>query len=210
MTDTPAFLGPCDLLRGVSGTAAPVPGPADVTDELLLVGFGAGDPGRTSAFIRRFQRSVFGVALCVIGDPDLAEDIGQRAFQRAQAHAASYDPCRGSVRAWLIKITHHLAVDTARVRGPCQIDKPALEALLTAITDTPSEPHALAAEASAQLRRALRALPPEQARAAMFSAVQRNTAHQLAELEAIPLGTAKSRIRAALSALHEIVTHPER
>jgi RNA polymerase sigma-70 factor (ECF subfamily) len=177
-----------------------------MSDELLLVGLGAGDPRLTAAFIHRFQRPVFGVALGVIGDHGLAEDIAQQAFERAWRKAASYDRSRGSVRAWLIRITHNLAVDTARVRTPCPIDKPELDSLVTAITETP-EGHALAAETSVELRRAIAALSPEQARAVVLCVVHGRTARELAELEAIPLGTAKSRIRAALGTLHELVAH---
>jgi RNA polymerase sigma-70 factor (ECF subfamily) len=179
-----------------------------VTDELLLVGLGAGDPHLTAAFIRRFQRPVFGVALGVLAEHGLAEDIAQQAFERAWRQAASYDRRRGSVRTWLIRITHNLAVDTARLRTPCPIGED-LDSLITAITDTP-EGHALAAETSVELRRAIAALPPEQARAVVLCVAHGRTARELAELEAIPLGTAKSRIRAALGTLHKLVADSQK
>ena len=50
------------------------------------------------AFVRRFQRIVFGVALAVIGDPTTAEDVAQHAFEQAWRHASVYDSRRGSVR----------------------------------------------------------------------------------------------------------------
>jgi RNA polymerase sigma-70 factor (ECF subfamily) len=182
-----------------------MPDPGDTPDELLLVGLGAADPRLTLAFIHRFQRTVFGVALRIVGDPGLAEDIAQQAFVRAWRHAATHDPRRGSVRTWLVRITHNLAVDAVRVRSPYPIDTRDLDLLITAITESP-ERHALAEEASAELGQALAALPAEQARAAVLAAVHGRTAREVAELEAIPLGTAKSRIRAALAKLHEIVS----
>jgi RNA polymerase sigma factor (sigma-70 family) len=170
-------------------------------DDMLLAGLGAGDPQLALAFVRRFQRTVFGVALAVVGDSGLAEDIAQQAFERAWRHAAVYDPRRGSVRTWLTRIVHNLAVDAVRIRRPAPLDPQDLLPLLAAITETP-EHRALAEEGAIQLRTALSSLPPEQARAVVMAAVHGLTAREIAELETIPVGTAKSRIRAAMAKLH--------
>jgi RNA polymerase sigma factor (sigma-70 family) len=175
-----------------------------LSDDMLLAGFGAGEPAAALAFVRRFQRTAFGVALRVLGDAGLAEDVAQLAFERAWSQTERFDPRLGSVRAWLVSIVHNLAVDTARVRRPHPIDKEDLDSLIAAIAETP-EHHALAAEISTELRHALAALPEEQARAVVLTAVHGMTARELAEREAIPLGTAKSRIRAALTKLHDTV-----
>src|SRR5438876_11956952 len=84
--------------------------------EPLLAGLGAGDADLALAFVRRFQRIVFGVAMSVIGDPAAAEDVAQQAFEQAWRHAQVYDSRRGSVRAWLTTIAHNLAVDVVRAR----------------------------------------------------------------------------------------------
>jgi RNA polymerase sigma-70 factor (ECF subfamily) len=187
---------------------ASLPDLAGTPDDLLLAGFCAGDPRLTVAFVVRFQRIVFGVALGVVGDRGLAEDIAQQVFERAWTRGSTFDGGRGSVRSWLIRITHNLAVDAARVRRPFPIEAEALYLLVAAVVDGP-EHQAVAEETSAGLRQALAALPAEQARAVVFSAVYGFTARELAAFEAIPLGTAKSRIRAALAKLHETVADPQ-
>lgn len=174
---------------------------ARMSDDMLLAGLGAGDAQAAAAFVRRFQPMVFGVALAVVGDRGLAEDIAQQAFERAWQHAGLYDPRRGSVRTWLTRIVHNLAVDTARVRRPAPIDPEDLLPLIAAITDGP-ERRALASETSSQLRAALADLPPEQARAVVMAAVHGLTAREIADAENVPVGTAKSRIRAAMTKLH--------
>ena len=89
--------------------------PADrLPDETLLAGLGAGDADLAIAFVRRFQRLVFGVAVTVLSDPGIAEDVAQQAFEQAWRHAQVYDSRRGSVRAWLTTITHNLAIDVVR------------------------------------------------------------------------------------------------
>lgn len=174
---------------------------ARTPDDMLLANLGAGDPQAALAFIRRFQPVIFGVALTIVGDSGLAEDIAQQAFERAWRHAGLYDPRRGSVRTWLTRIVHNLAVDAVRVRIPAPVDPHDLLPLIAASTDTP-EHQAMAGETSTQLRTALATLPLEQARAVVMAAVHAMTAREIAAAESIPVGTAKSRIRAAMIKLH--------
>lgn len=146
--------------------------------------------------MRRFQRPAFSVALGVVGDAGLAEDVAQRGLARAWRQATWYVARRGSVRGWLIRIVHNPAVDTVRVRRPYPMDRQGLDPLIGAMTEDP-ERHSLTGETSAELRATLAALPTEQARAAVLSAVHGMTAREVAELEAIPLGNRE-------------VTYPER
>jgi RNA polymerase sigma factor (sigma-70 family) len=163
-------------------------------DETLLAGLGAGDADLAIAFVRRFQRVVYGVALTVTRDPVTAEDVAQQAFEQAWRHAQVYDSRRGSVRAWLTTIAHNLAIDVLRARTSAPVDPADLPALLTAVTDTP-ERLAVARDSAAGLRRALAQLPGTQARAVAMAGIYGMTARQVAVTEGIPLGTAKTRIR---------------
>ena len=170
------------------------------SDEGLLAGLGAGDTELAIAFVRRFQRIVFGVALAVTGDPGTAEDVAQQAFEQAWRHASVYDSRRGSVRAWLTTITHNLAIDVVRARSAVPVDPDDLPVLLAAMTENP-ERLAVANDSAAGLRRALTRLPMPQARAVAMSGIYGMTAKQVADSEGIPLGTAKTRIRDGMQRL---------
>lgn len=179
----------------VSPTVQTMGSSADgLPDETLLAGLGAGDADLAVAFVRRFQRVVYGVALTVTRDPVTAEDVAQQAFEQAWRHAQVYDSRRGSVRAWLTTIAHNLAIDVLRARTSAPVDPADLPALLTAVTDTP-ERLAVARDSAAGLRRALARLPGAQARAVAMAGIYGMTARQIAVTEDIPLGTAKTRIR---------------
>jgi RNA polymerase sigma-70 factor (ECF subfamily) len=169
-------------------------------DEVLLAGLGAGDAQLAVAFVRRFQRVVFGIAVAVLGDPTAAEDVAQQAFEQAWKHAQVYDPRRGSVRAWLSRITHNLAIDVVRARASLPVDPNDLPVMLASMTDSP-EMLAVAHDSAAQLREALSRLPASQARAVAMSGIYGMTARQVADTEGIPLGTAKTRIRDGLQKL---------
>jgi RNA polymerase sigma-70 factor (ECF subfamily) len=169
-------------------------------DEALLAGLGAGDGELAVAFVRRFQRIVFGVALAITSDPATAEDIAQQAFEQAWRHASVYDSRRGSVRSWLTTITHNLAIDVVRARSALPMDPDDLPVLLTAMTDSP-ERVAVANDSAEGLRRALAGLPSAQARAVAMSGIYGMTARQVADAEKIPIGTAKTRIRDGMQKL---------
>jgi len=171
-------------------------------DDALLAGLMTGDPAIAVAFVRRFQHRVFGVAITVTGDAQLAEDIAQQTFEQACRHAQVYDPRRGSVRTWLTAIAHNLAIDAVRTHKAVPIAPSDLAPLLDAVTQTP-ERQAIADETSEELRHALGRLPREQARALVMAGIYGMTAQQIADLEQIPLGTAKTRIRAATRKLRD-------
>jgi RNA polymerase sigma-70 factor (ECF subfamily) len=162
-------------------------------DDALLAGLTTGDPELAVAFVRRFQSRIFGVAITVTRDAQLAEDVAQQTFERAWLHAQVYDPRRGSVRSWLNAIAHNLAIDAIRTRKAVPVDPSDLALLLDTATRTP-ERQALADETSAEVRSAVGGLPREQARALVMAGIYGMTAQQVADLEDVPLGTAKSRM----------------
>ena len=170
------------------------------SNEVLLAGLGAGDPDLAAAFVRRFQRIVFGVALAVTGDSATAEDVGQRAFEQAWRHASVYDSRRGSVRAWVTTMTHNFAIDVVRARSALPMDPADLPVVLAAMTDDP-ERVAVANDSAQGLRRALAGLPVQHARAVAMSGIYGMSAQQVADTEGIPLGTAKTRIRDGMQKL---------
>jgi RNA polymerase sigma factor (sigma-70 family) len=170
-------------------------------DDLLLAAMSTGDSEAALEFVRRFQRVVYGVAFAGLGDRGLAEDVAQQAFEHAWRQANLYDPRRGTVRAWLIGIARHLAVDTARVRRPTPVNPPELTNLVKAIADS-AEHQVMIGETAAELAEALAELPAEQARAAVMAAAHGFTAREIAQTEGIPVATAKSRVRLALDKLN--------
>jgi RNA polymerase sigma factor (sigma-70 family) len=172
-------------------------------DDALLAGYANGDPDASVAFVRRHQRRVFGLALSIVSDAALAEDVAQEAFTRAWRHATTYDTRRGSVPAWLLTITRNLAIDAIRLRRARPIDPEVIAGMAVEATGQGSQP-AAAAEASAdadRLRVALALLPVDQRRALVLAALCGRTAKEVSETEGIPLGTAKTRIRTGMQRL---------
>ncbi len=169
-----------------------------LADESLLAGLAVGDYEAGVAFVRRFQRRVYGLALKLVGDPAAAEDIAQEALVRAWRHAQAYDARRGSVTTWLLTITRNLAIDALRVRRALPTDPDDLPGLVAGDrVEGPAE-RAVATDEASKLREVIGGLPVEQRRALVLAAFYGRTAREISDSEGIPLGTAKTRIRSAM------------
>ena len=154
-----------------------------------------------SAFVERFQRRVFGLAFTIVGESGAAEDVAQEALLRAWRHAARFDSRRGSVVSWLLTITRNLAIDAMRVRRPIALAPDDLFVLSAPASGRDPGEVAVLYDDVDRLRDALTRLPSEQRTAVVLAGVWGLSAREIAEREEIPLGTAKTRIRAALGRL---------
>jgi RNA polymerase sigma factor (sigma-70 family) len=168
------------------------------SDEALLAGMAVGDEQAGVALVRRYQQRVYGLAVSMVGDPTLAEDIAQEAFLRAWRHAQVFDPRRASVATWILTITRNLAVDALRLRRAVATDPDKLIDMALAPGSASPEARAESSDVAERVRAALASLPVEQRRALVLASVYGYTADEVSKLESVPLGTAKSRIRNGL------------
>ena len=179
------------------------------SDEALIAGMAMGDDRAAVAFVRRYQKRVYGLAIGMLGDRGIAEDVAQEALLRAWRHAPVFDARRGSVTNWVLTITRNLAIDAIRQRRAVPTDPESLVALGLPSTGHSAEDVATAGQLGPELRAALAGLPVEQRRATVLAALYGRTAAEISTSEAVPLGTAKTRIRAGLSKLRAALRDPE-
>jgi RNA polymerase sigma factor (sigma-70 family) len=170
-----------------------------LSDEALLAGLGSGNPEAAAAFIRRFQGRVYGLAVTMLRDPDLAEDVAQETFVRVWRHAATYDARRGRVPTWVLAIARNLAIDRARLRSATPVDP---EVIASELELAPEDPPVDIAERE-RVRQAVGALPDDQRRALVLAMYAGRTAREISELDGVALGTVKTRIRAAMLKLRD-------
>jgi len=172
-------------------------------DADLMRAFAQRDQAAADELYRRFAPRVFGLGKVMLGDPSRAEDLVQDTFVKVWRASTSYEPARGSLDTWVLLIARSLAIDTIRRR--------VLEARVTAQQDrfeeatSGSEPERVAEtlDLAARARHAMQRLSPEQRAALELAYFGGKTSTEVAELEGIPVGTAKTRIRTALIRLRE-------
>ena len=174
---------------------------ASLSDEALLAGLASGEADAAAAFVRRFQARVYGVVITIVRDAGTAEDVAQETFVRAWRHAGTYDPRRGRVATWLLTIARNAAIDSVRVRRVEPLDPEVVGSRLQQAGGTVDE--GAPPDERERVRGALAELPVDQRRALFLAAYLGRTAREISDLERAPLGTIKTRIRAAMLKLHD-------
>lgn len=152
----------------------------------------------------RYSRLVYSLAVHVLGDRHVAEDIAQEVFLHLWRNANSFHGERGSLAGWLTVITRHRAIDLLRKRNrECALE-----------VDESSKGNYLQGrfelwEASEKVA-ALMPLMPVSQRIALGLAYFSGLSHSEISLKTgEPLGTVKSRIRMALGFLRKALVKQE-
>ncbi|WP_228372632.1 sigma-70 family RNA polymerase sigma factor [Demequina maris] len=183
-------------------------GDADVLAD-LLVRTGRGDQAAFERVYDALAGTVHGLALRIVRDPQLAEDVVQEALVEVWRAAARYRPEHGSARAWVLTITHRRAVDRVRSEqshADRLINHGPRHAVAAAEQLEHPEEVVEAMDAqwrAARVRKGLETLTPLQREALELTYYKGYTNKQLAESLGIPLGTAKARIRDAMIRLRD-------
>jgi len=148
------------------------------------------------ALYRRFARPFLGFALRRLGDRQRAEDVTQETFAAIWRSAATYRPERGPGAPWLYAVARNAIVNQSRVR----ID-PVSEAPDVAADDPGPLEQAESEWVRGRLRRAIEQLPEEQRTLIELAYWRGLSQTEIAARLGIPLGTVKTRTRAALASL---------
>ena len=170
--------------------------------------------GDTRAFEVIFDRhagAAFALAHRMCGRRPLAEEIVQEAFVSLWRSRARYDPCRGSVRSWVLRVVHNRAIDAFRRELPSSShDVPAdddwISEALPARERT--EDQVERRDDARLVRSALDDLPRDQ-RQVIELAYYGGLSHaQIATALGLPAGTVKGRMRLGLSKLRLALGEP--
>lgn len=174
---------------------APEPG----RDESLMAAVAVGDESALGELYDRHAGAMLGVALRVLKGRQDAEDLVHDVFVEAWQKARDFDAGRGSVRSWLLVRVRSRGVDrlrtlqAARRRGMLADAEPEVEAApVAAVWDSPDRERA---------RKALDALPEPQRVLVELAYFEGMTCSEMAAHCAIPIGTVKSRLSAAMGKL---------
>ena len=164
-------------------------------EERLVQGLLAGDEDAIRAVYARFARPVYAMGLRILGSNEAAEELTQDVFLTAWRKAARFDPSRGRLSTWLMTIAHNLAVD--RLRRETGVRRPTL-VLVDEVPEIAGEGEENALLERDAALRALESLSEAERRLLARAYFRGFTAREISEDDGIPLGTVKTRLRAAL------------
>jgi RNA polymerase sigma factor (sigma-70 family) len=174
-------------------------------DQHLMRSFAARDVGAADVLYQRFAGRIYGLGLVMLGNEAAAQDLVQDTFVKLWRNADRYDRSRGKLETWVLLMARSLAIDAIRRR--------VLEVRTLESADRPTEvdqgpgpdEHAVTVDLTDRARRAMSSLPAEQRAALELAYLGGKTSAEISDLEGIPVGTAKTRIRAALLRLRDLL-----
>jgi RNA polymerase sigma-70 factor (ECF subfamily) len=170
-------------------------------DAALLEAVAEGNQEAMAAVYDRYSRIVYCIALRVLREPSLAEDVMQEVLLQVWKRPQSFVAQRGNLAAWLSVVARNRAIDVLRKRSP-----------LDPLGEQPlPDPRNMALESEQswlidKVRGVLDTLPAEQQGPLELAYFQGLSHTEIAERTGSPLGTVKTRIRAGLMSIRKAMT----
>ena len=171
-------------------------------ERVLVERLAGGDETALSELYDRYAGFVYGLAVRTLLDRPAAEDITQEVFVFLVGAPGADRPGRGTLRGFLATLTHRRAVDAVR-----QEEARRCRETWVARREGGDMPDVDAAmiwsETTGRVRTALEVLSEPQRQALELAYFDGYTYRQVANVLGIPEGTAKSRLRLALTRIAE-------
>lgn len=174
----------------------------EIDDNKLIKRVAQGDERAFLTLYDCYVSRVHGLTLGILGDPMLAEEATQDTFLKLWSRARLYLQERGSLLLWLLTIARRTALDRLRLesRRPALSDSHSSEEILQAVPDLDTMPEESRWRA---LYFAVQALQPEHRQVIELAYYQGLSQSEIAEVLGWPLGTVKTRLRAAMEDLRQ-------
>lgn len=168
---------------------------------LLMAAIAAGHRDAFSILYDHIAPGVMGIAMRTVRDWALAEEIAHDALVEVWQKADQYRPERGSVMAWIGTITRRRAIDVVRSVEARRRREEKDGVLQPRQSANSPEDELIRSEEQHTVQSALGALTPLEREAVELTFYGGLTYRQAAEKLGVPLGTMKTRMRAALARL---------
>lgn len=148
---------------------------------------------------RQYIDALYGVVVRIVASDQVAEDVIQESFVKIWQNAGSYDPSKGRLFTWLVNICRNTAIDVTRSKGfrKSQSILGDEKTVVNVAEVDGFQPEQIG------LKELVGRLAPEQRLLIDKAYFEGYTQSELAEELNLPLGTVKTRMRAAMKTLRE-------
>ncbi len=180
----------------------------ELDDHHLIYRVASAEKDALETLYSRYSSSVFSLAMFMLKQEALAEEVTQDIFLNIWTKASSYKADRGEPRAWIMSVAHHRIVDVIRSRRRTQniTDPGAYEKLeLLPSSHISTEDEVERRIERDYIRKALDTLPPEQKQVILLAYFQGYSQSEMAKILDQPLGTVKTRVRLAMKKLRAVL-----
>lgn len=172
------------------------------TEAELVQGLKARDEKVFSYLYDHYSPALYGVALKVVNDENIAVDALQEIFLKIWRSAERYDPDKGRLFTWMLNIARNTAIDTLRSRAH------KLDQKMQELGNATLQWEKLSVQQSVDhlgLSKVLDQLNKEQRVIIDLAYYRGCTQDEIAKLLDIPLGTVKTRMRNAIIQLRNLL-----
>ena len=179
--------------------------PADGPDDReLLRRIVSQDRDALDLLYSRYVTPIYSMALHMLKQPPLAEEVTQDVFLNIWLKASSFNAERGQPKSWIMSVAHHRVVDVIRSRRrTMQMTDPegyeTLERLPAGGASVESQVQQNIDRE--RIMRALATLPESQRQVILLAYFEGYSQSEMAEFLSEPLGTIKTRVRLAMQKL---------
>ena len=176
----------------------------ELGDHQLMYHVAMAEKEALEALYARYSSSVYSLAMFMLKQEALAEEVTQDIFLNIWTKASSYKAERGEPKSWIMSVAHHRIVDVIRSRRRTQnVTDPGAYDRLEML---PSSRISTEEEVERRIEReyileALDTLPLEQRRVIMLAYFEGYSQSEMAKILNQPLGTVKTRVRLAMKKL---------
>jgi RNA polymerase sigma factor (sigma-70 family) len=148
-----------------------------------------------------YSGALYNIVMQILNDVDLSNDVLQEVFVNIWRKIESYDSIKGRLFTWMLNITRNAAIDVLRSKS-YQNSQKNQSISDQAEVDMGGKSLQLNVD-NIGLRKVLEKLKTEQRVLIELAYFKGYTHEEISEIESIPLGTVKTRIRSALIQLRE-------
>jgi RNA polymerase sigma-70 factor (ECF subfamily) len=150
-----------------------------------------------------YSAALFGIIMQIVGDMELANDVLQEVFVNVWRKVESYDSSKGRLFTWMLNIARNASIDILRSKSYQNSQK---NQSISDSLDNKSSSQSLPVNIdNIGLKKVVSNLKKEHRVLIELAYFQGYTHEEIADIEDIPLGTVKTRIRGALIQLRELL-----
>ena len=157
------------------------------------------DPAQFARLYDAYHKALYGVLHRIVENEELAADLLQEAFIKFWNHAQRYEPGKGSVFTWMLNISRNLAIDKLR-SADYKVSKQN-QNLENNVHKIDSAGGVTGEQDPTGLKELVATLPPEHRQLVSMAYFEGYTQVEIGQKLDMPLGTVKTRLRAAIKSL---------
>lgn len=175
------------------------------SEEVLVSLLQRKDQQAFSYLYDNYSAALYGVIFKMVEDKELSEDILQEAFVKIWNNFSSYDNTKGRLFTWILNLARNLTIDTLRSKGYKQQSK--IRGDENSVNNLSDKSSDIGRFDSLGIRKHLSLLKTDQKQIIDLAYFGGLTQEEIATQLSIPLGTVKTRMRAAIIELRKILQH---